>query len=461
MLINIRTRVLIAVCCATFASGLLGSSINIALPIISREFNIGAATIPWITTAYFLASAIFLLPGGRLGDIWGSRRTFTYGLLILIAASTICAFSVSELMLILCRTIQGVGTALLATSSAVIVVSTYPPKETGKALGIYLASIYIGLTLGPLIGGVLTEHLGWRSLFLIHLPLGCISLFLLWQLRKVPDKAKAGRFDTIGGLILGFTLFLTIYGLTLLPGPVSIWFILGGLVCLAGFIWWEKRARVPLLNLKLFNGNRIFVFSSIAALISYSSTLALSLIISLYIQYIKGFSPQNAGLILGVLPLVESIFSPIAGRLSDRVDSRYISTSGMILSTTGLGFLYFIIRDASIINIVIVMAVIGLGLALFISPNTHSIMKSVSPSSYGVASATISMARQIGAMLALAIVTVVFSIFIGQVEITPEYYPAFLAGIKFALGIFTILCFIGVFASYARGTRKNSEVNQS
>lgn len=461
MLIDIRTRVLIVICCSTFASGLLGSSINIALPNISREFNIGAATVPWIATAYFLTSAIFLLPGGRLGDIWGSRRVFTYGLLILIAASTICAFSVSEWMLIICRAIQGAGTAMVATSAAVLVVSTYPPKETGKALGIYLASMYIGLTLGPLIGGVLTEYLGWRSLFLIHLPLGMISLFVLWQLRKAPDKVRTSQFDTIGAVILGFTLFLMIFGLTQLPGPVSIWFLLGGLTCLAGFIWWEKRARVPLLKLELLSGNRILVFSSLAALISYASTLALGLIMSLYLQYIKGFSPQNAGLILGVLPLVESIFSPIAGRLSDRVDSRYISTAGMLLSATGLVFLFFIIRNASIINIVMILALIGLGLALFISPNTHSIMKSVPPSSYSMASATISMARQVGAMLALAIVTVVFSIFIGQVEITPEYYPAFMAGIKFALGIFTILCFVGVFASYARGIRKNSEVNQS
>ncbi len=453
---DLRTRTLITVCCATFAAGLLGSSINIALPSIGHELNIGAATLPWITTAYYLASATLLLPGGRAGDIWGQRRIFTYGLVILFLASIGCVFTNSETMLILLRAIQGLGNSLLIPASAVIVIAAYPPRETGKALGIYMASIYLGLTLGPLIGGVLTEHLGWRSLFLFNFPLLIISFVILWQLRKVPDQASGGHFDTVGALFSGPAIFLIIFGLTQVPAPQSLWLMVVGAACVAGFIWWEKRAKFPLLKLELFSNNRIFVFSKIAALIGYAATIAISLIMSLYLQYIQGFSPQTAGLILAVLPLVQSIFSPLTGRLSDRIDPRNLATAGMILTTIGLGFLYFIGQGTSIIYILIVMAEIGLGMAIFVSPNTTAIMISVPPSAHGIASAAASLSRQIGAMLGLAIVTVVFSLLIGEVEITPQYYPAFLSGTRAALGIFTLLCFVGIFTSFARGKRKIS-----
>jgi EmrB/QacA subfamily drug resistance transporter len=456
MSIDNRIKILITVSCAAFASTLMSSSINIALPNISEDFNISASTLPWINTALFLASAVFLLPAGRLADILGPRRIFTAGLIILVIASVACALSLSELMLILFRAFQGIGNALIVTASAVIVVSIFPLKETGKALGYFLVSVYVGLTLGPLIGGLMTEYLGWRSLFLLCLPLGMISFFFLWQVRTVPDKVAGGRFDLVGSLILAGVICLTIYGLTQIPDLAGISFIIGGLACLGVFIWWEKRLKSPLVNLDLFNHNRTFIFSNIAALIIYSATVSLSLILSLYIQYIKGFSPQNAGLILGVLSLVDSIFTPIAGRLSDRINPRNLATSGIALSTVGLGLLYFINQNTSIFYIVIALIIIGFGLALFVSPNTNAIMRSVSPSVYGIASGISSMARQFGVMLSLAIITIIFSVFIGDVEITPEYYPAFLKGIKFALGIFVVLCFAGIFASFARGTRDNN-----
>ncbi len=448
---NNRTKILIAITCAMFGGSLMISAVNVALPEISQAFNIGAATLPWVTTVFFLASCIFMLPGGRLSDILGARRMFTFGFIILVSASVICACSVSEWMLILSRALQGVGVGLSNAAAAVVIISTYPHKETGKALGIYLASVYGGLTFGPLIGGVLTQYLGWRSIFLVNVPLGLVSLVLLWQLRKVPEKAAGGRFDTVGGLVSGFAICLMIYGFTRLPGQLGIWLVMAGMACLAGFIWWEKRSTFPLMNLAIFNNNRTFVFSNLAALINYCATFALGVIISLYLQYIKGLSPQNAGLMLGVLALIEAIFTPIAGHLSDRINIRNIATAGMLLSTAGLALLYFIDTDTSIIYVVAALAMIGFGLALFVPPNTTAIMKSVPPSSAGIASATLSIMRQFGGMIGLAIVTVIFSLIIGQVEITPQYYPVLLQGIKLALGIFAIFSFIGIFASFARG----------
>jgi len=450
---NNRTKILIAITCAMFGGSLMISAVNVALPKISQEFNIGAATLPWITTAFFLASSVFMLPGGRLSDILGARRMFTFGFIILVAASIVSAFSVSALMLILSRAFQGIGVGLSNAAAAVVIISTYPPRETGKALGIYLAAVYGGLTIGPLVGGVLTQYLGWRSIFFVNVPLGLVTLILLWQLRKVSEKAAGGKFDTIGALVSGLAICLTIYGLTQLPSQSGILFAAGGLACMAGFIWWEKRATSPLLNLKIFNNNRTFVFSNLAAFINYSATFALSLVISLYLQYIKGFSPQSAGLILAVLTLIETSCTPIAGYLSDRVNLRNLTTTGMIFSTAGLVLLYFIDSETSIMYIITALVMTGIGLGFFVTPNTTAIMKSVPSSSAGIASASLSIMRQVGGMIGLAIITVVLSVLIGQAEITPEYYPSLLKGIKFALGIFAVLSFIGIFASYARNSK--------
>jgi len=453
---NHKTKLLVVICCASFASGLMASSVNVALPDISREFNINAATLPWITLTYILSSTIMMLAGGRLSDIYGRRRIFIYGLIIITAASFVCALSGSEGMLIIFRGCQGIGNALLNSPGSAIVVAAYPANQRGKALGIYLASVYLGLTMGPLIGGVLTGYLGWRSLFFLNIPIGLVCLILLWQMRRIPDEAVYGRFDVTGWLICSAAIFLIMYGLTLVPSWPGIWLFTGGLIGALVFIWWEKRTPIPLLDMDLFKNNRIFIFSNLAALINYGATYGISLLISLYVQYIKGYSPQGAGLILASIPIMESIFSPLAGRWSDRLGSRNLASLGMALSTVGLVMLYFISRETSTLYIVCALVVIGLGLALFVSPNSSAIMSSVASGSYGIASATLSVMRQMGMMLSLGIVTIIFALYIGSSQITAQYYPVFLSGVKLALGIFAVLSFAGIFASYARGSRRNA-----
>jgi EmrB/QacA subfamily drug resistance transporter len=456
MLSNHRGKLLLVVSLAAFSSSLIGSSINVALPNISRELKIDATTLPWIATAFFLASAIILLPAGRLGDIYGRRRIFTLGLSVFTLVTLSCAFSNSDLMLILSRAGQGVGNALVISPGVAIISSAYPSNEKGKALGIYLAAVYLGLTMGPLIGGVITEQLGWRNIFFLYLPFGLFCLFLMWQMRHIPDEGDHGSFDLSGWVISAIAIFAIIYGLTLVPSVTGVWVFIAGLGAVVIFIWWERRTRVPLLDINLFRNNRIFVFSNLAALINYSATNSITLLISLYVQYIKGFSPQNAGLVLVAIPVIESLFSPIVGRWSDRVSSRNLASLGMLLSTVGLAMLCFIDLETSTVYIVMALAVVGFGLAFFVSPNTNAIMSAVPQSSGGVASATLATMRQMGIILSLGIVTVIFSIYIGQTEIEPAYYPAFLSGTRLLLGLFTALSFFGIFASYARGARKNS-----
>jgi MFS family permease len=222
------------------------------------------------------------------------------------------------------------------------------------------------------------------------------------------------------------------------------------------FVWWEKHIEIPLLDMALLGHNRTFIFSNAAALINYSATFALNMLLSLYLQYIMGFSPQITGIIMVILPLVQSIFAPMAGHFSDRFGSRSIATIGMGLNTIGLTMLYFIGNDTTLWYLIIAMVIIGFGLALFVSPNTSAIMSSVPRNSYGVASATQATARQVGIMLSLGIVTVIFAVFIGSVPITQEYYPQFLNSVKITLSIFAALCFAGMFASFARSGSNKS-----
>jgi EmrB/QacA subfamily drug resistance transporter len=451
-----RIQILIAIVIGTFSGGLMGSAVNIALPDISADLGISASVLPWITTAYFVGSAMVLLPGGRSADIIGPRKVFMSGLITVVIASVFCAFSASGMMLIIFRVLQGIGSGLVIATGPVLVIQAFTASERGKALGFYLTSVYAGLTLGPLIGGVMTEQLGWRSLFIMNIPLVLISILMLWRLRKVSDTGVGGTFDLRGGILSAASILVAIYGLTLVPKWEGILIFLAGLGITAVFVWWEKRVETPLLNMNLFSKNRTFTFSNIAALINYSATFGLSMLLSLYLQYIQGFNPQTAGIIMVILPLVQSVIAPIAGNFSDRFGSRNIATLGMILTTGGLAMLYFIGSGTALWYVIAGMALTGFGLALFVSPNTSAIMSSVPTAFYGVASATQATARQLGVMLSLAIVTMIFTLFIGPVTITPEYYPEFVESTRVLMGIFTVLCFTGIFASFARGKAKNN-----
>lgn len=447
-----KKAVLLIATMASFLIPFMGSSINIALPSIGKEFAMDAVSLGWVATSYLLASAVFLVPFGRIADIYGRKRIFTYGILIYTASSLLLATSTSGAMLISFRILQGIGGAMLFGTGLAILTSVFPIGERGKVLGINVAAVYLGLSLGPFLGGFLTQHFGWRSIFLATVPLGLIVIAaVFWKLKGEWVEAKGQKFDLIGSLIYGLGLVAIIYGLSLLPTIWGALAILTGIAVILVFIRWEMKVASPVLHMNLFKNNTVFAFSNLAALINYSATFAVIFLLSLYLQYAKGLSPQNAGLILVSMPAVQTIFSPVAGRLSDRIEPRILASAGMGLTTIGLGFLTFLEQNTAIEFILVSLVILGFGFALFSSPNTNAIMSSVEKGSYGVASATLATVRQIGMMLSMGIVMLIFSVYIGRVEITPEYYPVFVKTLKIAFVIFTTLCFGGIFASLARG----------
>jgi EmrB/QacA subfamily drug resistance transporter len=443
---------LIAATLGAFLTPFMGSSINIALPSIGKDFEMDAVLLSWVATAYLIAAAMFLVPFGRIADIYGRKKVFTGGILLYTLSSLLSAFSTSALMLISFRVLQGFGAAMIFGTGVAIVTSVFPVGERGKALGINVAAVYLGLSLGPSIGGFLTQHFGWRSVFIVNVPLGLIVLaIVLWKLKGEWATAKGEKFDIPGSIIYSIMLLAVMYGFSLLPAMSGAWLILGGVLAFLAFVKWEMRIKSPVLDISLFRNNRVFAFSNLAALLHYSAVFATFFLLSLYLQYIKGFTPQNAGLILVSQPVVQAVFSPIAGRLSDRFQPRLLASAGMVMTFVGLSLFTLLNEETALEFIIANLILLGLGLAFFSAPNTNAIMSSVEGRSYGVASATLATMRQVGMTLSMGIAMLLFAIYIGRVQITPEYHELFLRSVKTAFIVFACFCFAGVFASLAWG----------
>ncbi|MBI1924267.1 MFS transporter [Candidatus Poribacteria bacterium] len=437
---------------AAFLTPFMGSAVNIALPAIGKEFAMSAVWLSWIATSYLLAAAMFLVPFGKIADIYGRKRIFLYGISIYTFSVLLCAISTSAPFLLAFRVLQGIGGAMIFGTGMAILTSVFPAGERGKVLGINIAAVYLGLSLGPFLGGFLTQHWGWRSIFLVNVPLGLMIIAsILWALRGEWAEAKGERFDLVGSIIYSLALVAIMYGFSL-PVKSGAWLMLAGAVGLLGFIWWETKMENPILDINLFRNNTVFALSNLAAFIHYSATFAAGFLLSLYLQYIKGDSPQQAGLVLVAQPIMMTLFSPLAGRLSDKVEPRILASTGMALMVIGL-FMFTFLRENTPLGFIVSSLILsGLGYALFSSPNTNAVMSSVERRFYGIASATLGTMRLTGQTFSMGIVMLVFSVYhIGAKQITPESYPLFLRSTRVAFTIFAALCFGGVFASLARG----------
>ena len=436
----------------SFLTPFTASSVNIALPSIGTRLSLNALELSWVATAYILAAATFLVPFGRLSDIYGRKRVFQVGILIDAIASVACAVSNSGGWLILFRALQGLGGAMIFGTGVAILTSVYPANERGKALGINAAAVYTGLSVGPLVGGFLTGHLGWRSIFLLNALLGFVTtVTVFWKLKGEWAGAKGEKFDYIGSLIYSLALVTTMYAFSVLPALWAYWLILFGLLGFTAFVKWEIRSTSPVLDIMLFRQNIVFAMSSLAALINFSATFAVGFLLSLYLQYIKGFSPEHAGLILIVQPVIQVIFSPVAGSLSDRVEPRILASIGMAVTTVGMAMLTLLNVKSSLEFVIICLIVLGLGFCFFLSPNLNALMSSVERKYYGVAAGMIGTMRLTGQAFSMGMTLLLFALNIGRVQITPEYYPSFLKSMTQAFSISTLLCGAGIIASIARG----------
>jgi EmrB/QacA subfamily drug resistance transporter len=394
---------------------------------------------------------MFSIPLGRIADIYGLKRIFVYGIILFTLASLGAALTPLVELLIAARMFQGIGASMIFVTGLALITHAFPATERGKAIGINITVVYIGLVLGPVLGGLIIQYLGWRSLFFLMLPLGVLMFLLtVWKMRGVEwADCNEEKFDVTGSVIYSLSLLLVLTGFSQISELMGQIMVIGGILFLILFIYLQLKVEHPVLEIRLFLENRTFAFSNLATLISFIGTFAVVYLLSLYLQYIRGLNPQDTGLVLATSTVCMALVSPIAGRLSDKYNPRILASIGMVFTTLGLFIFTFLDNHTPFSLIILGMVIMGFGSGIFASPNTNAIMGSVKKKFFGVASATVSTMRLVGQTLSMGMVLFIFSIYIGAVQIAPSNYPMLLTSVQVTFIIATIFCFIAIFASLA------------
>jgi EmrB/QacA subfamily drug resistance transporter len=448
-----QITVLSIVAFSSFMSTFLISSVNIALPAIESDFGLDAVTLSWVITAFLLSTAMFLLPVGRWGDLTGIKRVYKIGIVLFTVSSLLSGFAASGYWLIFFRFLQGIGAAFSSTTGAAILVSEFLPKHRGRVLGIGVSAVYLGLAFGPFFGGFLTQYLGWRSIFFISSGFGFIATILafLYLGKDNPEITSNKKIDLKGTAFYMLGLVALTYGSARIPA-LQGWVIIGaGIILLIVFWIFETHSFRPVLETKLFTRNRLFAYSNLAALVNYSATFSIIFLLSLYLQKVKGLAPRDAGTILVAQPIVMAIFSPYAGKLSDRIQPRYLATMGMTMCTLGLAAFTFLNESTPIAIIVFLLLWLGLGFALFSSPNMNTIMSSVDKSQLGLASGTAATMRVVGQIVSMTIATIFFAVLFQKQSVEVVSNPIFLKALKMGFISSAIIALSGIYFSFSRG----------
>ncbi|MCB8965124.1 MAG: MFS transporter [Bacteroidales bacterium] len=453
-----KNLVLVLVMISSFITPFIGASVNLALPKISDDFGLNAITMSWVAMSYLLSSAVFLVPFGKLADIVGRKRIFFWGNLILAASSGLCALSPTGSLLIVFRVIQGIGSSMVFATGIALLTSVFPSSERGKAIGLNVTAVYIGLSSAPIIGGYMISWLNWQSLFYGPILIGLISAIASRiGIRTEWAEAKNEKFDYKGTLIYIPSMSVFMYGFSQLPSIEAIVLTLLGLLGILWFIQTELRVATPVLNITLFKTNRTFAFANLAALINYATTFAVTFVLSLYLQYIKGLSARDAGTVLVVQPVIMAIMAMWAGRFSDKHDPRILASLGMGISAIGLLLLVPINTNTSTAYLIGALGILGLGFGLFSSPNTNSIMGSVDKRFLGLASGTVGTMRLTGQMISMGIATLILQLYIGKEAINRTNHQQFIWAISASFIVFVLLSVVGVWASLKRGKQQDAQ----
>ncbi len=449
---SLKRATLVVTTLASFLDPFMGASVTVALPTLGHELVMSAVLLGWVNTAFLLSATIFSVPFGRLGDIFGRKRIYVIGVCIFSVASIFCALSVSPMMLITFRVFQGLGASMAFATRLAILISVFPVNERGRVIGINVGAVYLGLSLGPFLGGLITQYLGWRFIFWINVPIGAFILSLIFRLLKGDWAEEKGlKFDLTGSVILGFSLLATMYGFSELPKLYAGGLIAVGIIGIAAFARYELSIEAPVMDINLFRRNAVFTLSSLASMINYAATFAVGFLMSIYLQKVQGYSPQFAGIIMVCQPAVQAIFSPYAGRLSDRIEPRIVASVGMALTFVGLILLAFLGEKTSLSYIIGCMILLGFGFAIFSSPNTNAIMSSVDKRFYGMAGALVSTVRQTGMVFSMGIVMMMLALYLGNAAIDATTVGRYISSMKMIYFVLAALCFGGIFASLARG----------
>ena len=443
---EIKRDLLIVGILVSFLTPFVRSSISLAIPFLAIEFDLSAVFLTWISTIYLLVNAILYIPFGRIGDIYGRKRIFQYGLIIFTISSFISSFSTSGEVFLFFRIFQAIGNAMIFANLNAMISSAFPVNERGKAFGLTSMSVFIGLILGPILGGVITEIVGWRTLFYIDTFIGIIAILAITRFKYDWVDAEGEKLDILGSFLLGISLIVILYGFSDFTNNYSLFLVIAGIIGISLFYLVEKRAAFPLINLDLFKIKR-YTFGNITAFINYGAFVSVGFILTLYLQYLKGYSPITAGLIVSAQSIMMILVSPFAGRLSDKIDPGNVSTVGMVLTTIGVALMTLINFENALYLGGFALIIFGSGIGLFYSSNTKMVMSAVDKKYFGVASATLSNIRSMGQIFGMGIVMIIISTVLGNVQITPSNYPELILSLRFSLVAIAVLSAVGIFTS--------------
>ncbi|MGL6298676.1 MAG: MFS transporter [Methanobacteriaceae archaeon] len=452
--------ILIITSLSYFLCGFSVSVISVALPTMARDFAISAVAQNWIAIVFFLAIGIFSLPFGKISAKFGLKKTFYIGLVLLIIGSFGVSISNSSNMLIVFRALQGLSIAILNVSTLAIVIESMPISERGKGIGIITSIAYVGLIAASLIGGFLTHNFGWRSVFIIVIPLLILTILITYF--KVPNEwilLKTDKFDYIGALVFGVAISFLTYGFTIIYTLNGILLIILSLILFVMFVKWQLRTKFPLFPVKILK-NKVFAYSSVAALLCSLSTFVIVYIVDYHLQYINGINPQTTGLILMLAPISMAISTFFAGRFSDKFNPQVIASSGLIISFISLIILVFLDQNTSLSVIILAIILEGIGYGIFISPNTNIVLSSIPNKLVSVASAAVSTTRVVGETLSLGMLTFTFAAIMRSLQIIPEHYPLLIQSSQIVAILAAITCLFGIIFSLIGVNSKLSPSNK-
>ncbi|HET7479786.1 MAG TPA: MFS transporter [Rubrobacteraceae bacterium] len=470
---NRKWLVLSAVSIGTFLSTLSSSIVNISLPTIAHDFGVGIADIEWIVVAYLLTAGSLLLTFGRLGDILGYKRVYIAGFALFTVTSVFCGLAQGVGELTIFRVLQGIGFGMVQAIGPAIITSVFSASERGRALGLTAVSISLGLTLGPTLGGVLTEWASWRWIFFVNLPVGLAGILWSWRVLPGGRNAAAGRFDPAGAFLVGTSMFCLL--LALVEGEDWGWDsfrILGLFVAFAvlgaAFVITELRVRQPVFDLRLF-AIRTFSADNVSLLIAFLALFVATFLMPFFLQRGQGFSVLEAGLLLTPLSLTTMVAAPISGTLSDKIGSRIIATAGLIVMGLGLAALARMDAGTGGWDVVWRLAVVGLGLGMFSSPNNSSVLGSVPRSRLGTASGMVAQMRITGQVLGIAAGGAILASRVsdhareltGSMPQALVQRDALILSINDALYFAAAVCVLGALTSLVRGKRETGEAEPS
>ncbi|WP_340676747.1 MFS transporter [Paraglaciecola sp.] len=446
------TAALFVVCLGCFIGPLGVASVNIAIPDLAADLHANAKLVSWVPTIFLLSNVALMLPFGKLADNYGRKRIYTYGLILNAFSSVMCAWGGVIEWILFWRLIQGAASAMIFGTGVAILTSVTPEHKRGFALGLAAACVYIGLTIAPAIGGWLTERWGWRSVFLFQVPL-VIALVLLikYRLHGEWKNEKHSAFDWLGTSIFAIASSALVVGFSLLPSLSGMLLLSMAALGIVLFVVQQSRHHEPLIRVQMFRESRIFSMSLSTSLLMYASVYPLTFLLSLYLQYVKGYSPTQAGQIILVQALAMAVVAPFSGRLSDKIQHRILASLGCGVVAVGFLILGQMDNNTTATYISGSLVLIGIGFGLFSTPNNNAIMSAVHSRELGVASASMNLARTIGNLLGMSLVNFLVHIYLGDAHFTQQQFPALLKTVSISLH-FSFLCVVlACFFSAFRG----------